>query len=177
MPVRALLGFALLSLLASACGESEGADGRSTGGGAGSGGSATGGAPSGGTGGATSGGAGGVGGAPSGGSAGTPSDSGADADDGGPFVADAGLFACGGCACDGATHYCVSFVGGLLPPAPPDAAACPDVTTPGASGCHPLPTGCNGVPACGCLPSPMPGYSACHCDDTGGGLTYSCAMP
>lgn len=153
-----------------ACGSS-GSEGSSSGGSSGSAGVASGGAPSGGSGGASS------GGASSGGASGGSAGSGADAGDGGPFVTDAGMFLCGGCACDGATHYCVSIAAGVRPPPPPDAGVCPDVTSPGAEGCHPLPGECKGVPSCGCLPSPMPGYGACYCTDSGGGLTYGCALP
>lgn len=84
---------------------------------------------------------------------------------------DGGLFDCGGCACDGRTHYCVVSVGGLIPPAP-DAGPCGD----GGSGfqCKPLPEDCLAPPSCGCIHGP---YQFCQCEDVGGGLRVICNFP
>lgn len=88
-------------------------------------------------------------------------------------AADAGLFDCGGCACDGTTHYCAQASGGhVLPPA--DAAACPEPDGGSGFGCQPLPAACGGVPTCGCLPQTS---DACSCEDVGGGLQVMCVYP
>jgi hypothetical protein len=156
-----------MGVSAAACGSSS-----STGSTGGTGGSSSGGSNTGGTSSGGSAGAGGVAG-----SGGVP-DAGSDASDGGPFVADAGMFDCQGCGCNGATHYCVNIMAGTQVMEPFGTGECTDVTDPTAEGCHPLPADCKGVPSCGCLPSPLPGAGgACDCGDSGGGLTYSCALP
>lgn len=164
-----------LGVLAS-CGSSSSSDGT---GGSSSGGASTGGSSSGGasTGGAAGTASGGAAGSTLGGTGGGGVDAGSDASDGGPFVQDAGMFDCRGCGCDGTTHYCVNIAAGAQGVKPFGTGECQDVTDPGKEGCHPLPSACAGVPACGCLPSPMPGYGACFCDDVGGGLSYNCALP
>lgn len=155
-----------------ACGGSNEDTNTATAGNAGSAGTATGGTSAGGSGGTvTSGGAGGASG--SGGfltidGGGTP-----DGFPDGAVLADGGLFDCGGCACDGKTHYCLRIAAGALrAPPPPDAPSCDDA---GANDCQPLPANCGGVPSCTCLPSPYGG--ACNCNDVGGGLEVFCALP
>jgi hypothetical protein len=94
----------------------------------------------------------------------------------GPDLADAGWFDCSGCACNGATHYCLEVTGGAkgLPgaPPPPDAALCGDT---GSFGCTPLPPDCVDAPSCSCIPVQFGG--ACQCSDDGGGLLVFCALP
>lgn len=94
----------------------------------------------------------------------------------GPDLADAGWFDCSGCACNGATHYCLQVAGGakVLPgaPPPPDAALCGDT---GSFGCTPLPPDCADAPSCSCIPVQLGG--ACQCSDDGGGLLVFCALP
>lgn len=96
-------------------------------------------------------------------------------------LADAGLFNCGGCLCDGKTHYCLfsSGPGGKTPPTP-DAgmALCPeqDAGSPAtADGCLPLPATCGTSPSCACIDVPFP--VPCPCSDAGGGLLVSCVIP
>jgi hypothetical protein len=141
---------------------------------------ATAGAAGAGSGGASSGGAGGASG--SAGSTGPGGVGGFAIPDGGGFpdgfldgavLGEGGLFDCGGCACDGATHFCLHVAAGAIgAPPPPDAPACDDA---GAKGCQPLPASCGNSPSCGCLPSPYGG--ACTCSDVGGGLEVFCALP
>lgn len=93
----------------------------------------------------------------------------------GPDLADAGWFDCDGCACNGATHYCLvvdSFP--FLPnaPPPPDAASC---DTAAGSGCTPLPADCLEAPSCSCIPPKYGG--GCDCSDDGGGLRMYCVLP
>lgn len=84
-------------------------------------------------------------------------------------LADAALFDCGGCACDGSTHYCFIAMHPFRAPPPPDAALCEDA----GSSCLPLPANCSANPTCGCIPF-APG---CDCEDVGGGLQVFCYIP
>ena len=93
--------------------------------------------------------------------------------DGGISVADAGLFDCFGCACDGTTSYCYSQSAGLGAPPLPDAGACLGQDA-GDSHCMPLPDTCVGAPSCGCLPQNL---AWCTCEDVGGGLQVTCNYP
>lgn len=92
-------------------------------------------------------------------------------------VADAGWFECGGCLCDGTTHYCEQISAGVnapSPPEPPDGATLCSTKEAG-NDCLPLPTECAGVPSCGCVPKPY--GDICSCNDVGGGLLVHCALP
>jgi hypothetical protein len=93
--------------------------------------------------------------------------------DGGPRA----LFDCGGCLCDGATHYCQVTQAGAhsgpgqgRPPAPP----CDDADAGAPNGCIPLPSQCLNDVQCACI-APMPG--PCSCMDLGPGLEILCALP
>jgi hypothetical protein len=132
----------------------------------------SGGTSAGGGSGGTNGGASGFGGIPLGGGAGT---SPIDASDG-AVVSDAGWFQCGGCACDGTTHYCIHTSGGAANPMPPpdDAAVCDYDAATGSNGCVPLPAGCD-PPSCDCVGVPFGG--ACTCTDAGGGILVQCFLP
>jgi hypothetical protein len=156
----ALLGLAMLAATEACGSSSEDAVASKHAGGAG-------GATSGGSAGAAVAGSAGVsGGLQLGGSGGMPVP---DATVDGPVLLDAGWFDCGGCACDGATHYCLYTSGGFAPPPPPDASVCEEDG--GSSHCKPLPGGCS-PPSCACVTGP-----ACSCTDDGGGLRVSCAYP
>lgn len=122
----------------------------------------------GGGGGSVLGGAGGGDAAVTGGSGGFVIDTDATFD--GPRLADAGWFDCYGCACDGTTHYCLSWSAGIAAPPLPDAATCDD-----SSHCTPLPSDCLAPPSCSCV-----GYGPsdpCFCEDSGGGLLVQCSAP
>jgi hypothetical protein len=129
---------------------------------------------SGGTGGSGTGGSSGSGGGISfGGSAGFSATGGVAGDAGSVTVADAGLFDCFGCACNGQTSYCYSASGGFKTPPLPDAGACVDQEG-GSIHCKPLPDTCKGAPSCGCIPEAA---SFCSCEDVGGGLDVHCNLP
>jgi hypothetical protein len=137
----------------------------------GSGGTSTGGS------GATSDASAGAGAGPSGGASGSggfaaSAGAVADASLDSPSVTDAGWFDCGGCACDGTTHYCVEWVGGgayAPPPPPPDAAVCAGDAGFPTGGCLALPANCSGPPSCDCVPT---GCGVCTV--VPGGLLVTC---
>lgn len=84
-------------------------------------------------------------------------------------LADPGLFDSGGCACDGATHFClkVDMHSRGLPA--PDAEPC-SASDAGGAACLELPSGCGPAPSCACLAP----YWQCACSDVGGGLLVYC---
>ncbi len=171
-----VFGAVLFAGFAACGGSTEESGGKGGSGGAtGGSGGATGGSGGnlGGSGGAT----GGSGGTSTGGNAGSSfgGAGGLDASSDVVVLQDAGWFDCGGCACDGTTHYCVESSGGAakLPPLP-DASTCADSGTT-FGGCNPLPATCPTPATCDCLTMPVPG--ACFCSDAGGGLLVKCMMP
>jgi hypothetical protein len=74
-------------------------------------------------------------------------------------------FDCGGCPCDGTTHYCAGLAAGPVGPGP----------TAGPTECVPLPSACNGQPSCACV-DPMP-LLGCTCTQGQGGVRVDCAEP
>jgi hypothetical protein len=85
-----------------------------------------------------------------------------------------GLFDCGGCLCDGATHYCRIDGGGgpTPPPGPPPMPTCPE--DPAATSCKPLPAECLSSPTCACLGWPN---SICSCAVEHEGIVVKCVYP
>ncbi len=126
----------------------------------------------GGVGGLTGGSGGDGGGISLGGTSGFAATGGTAGDAGNVTVADAGLFDCYGCACNGATSYCVKASGGFWTPPLPDAGLCS--ADAGTVHCKPLPDSCQGAPSCGCVPEP---HNICDCEDVGGGLMVKCYYP
>jgi hypothetical protein len=87
-----------------------------------------------------------------------------------------GHFDCGGCACDGATHYCELQVGlkKLPPPGPPPEPLClePDGMSPNS--CKPIPAACLPEATCACV---YPNLGVCSCKVDPQGITVLCNLP
>ena len=84
-------------------------------------------------------------------------------------LADAGLFDCGGCACDGATHFCYTVDMHFRGLPSPDAQVC-SAFDGGDPASLDLPAGCGPAPSCACLAP----YYQCSCSDIGSGLLVDC---